>query len=196
MENEGNVQLPALSHHHPPKHKCILGCSFKGAAKHTAQYHLSFLGGCRLQLAVGSINTINIPCFIPLFTRDLFKAQGPKALDAFYYLHVANPQPCRNFTAVTGAGWAHHCRATTWTDLRLSCPKHINSSLFDRKDDRSPAFQLPTVLFCTKFQSCANRMEPPFLFIRVLKVRYKLPFLLAPKCWLLLIWAWQTYHAG
>jgi len=104
MENEGNVQLPALSHHHPPKHKCILGCSFKGAAKHTAQYHLSFLGGCRLQLAVGSINTINIPCFIPLFTRDLFKAQGPKALDAFYYLHVANPQPCRNFTAVTGAG--------------------------------------------------------------------------------------------
>lgn len=28
----------------------------------------------------------------------------PKALDAFYYLHVASPQPRRDFTAVTDAG--------------------------------------------------------------------------------------------
>lgn len=38
MANEGNVQLPALSHCHPPKNKCVPDCSFTGATEHAAQY--------------------------------------------------------------------------------------------------------------------------------------------------------------
>lgn len=66
-----------------------------------------------------------------------FQTAGPKTLDAFHYLHAANPHPPRNFTAITDAGWAPcACRATSQTDLRLSCPKLINAS--PHKGTRGP----------------------------------------------------------